>query len=130
VHFTHDGVKYSITFEYHPAEYGLGRSTYCRISVNSPLFVDPAGMWDTYVAARTWCHPTDKFVKETGRKLALAQALSLVQDRAFRRVAWECYLGRGKSQKKTSIASDIEPLVTLARSLATGGLPFVSITVS
>lgn len=49
-----------------------------------------------------YCHPKDRFVKETGRKIALAQALAGAT-REFRTLAWHAYHNRFRHQSKGAI---------------------------
>ncbi len=95
--FEFAGVLYKIWFRHTKTPDGR-RETKCFIDVAQagPHFADdrpPVGEGGTI------CAPMDVFCKETGRKVALTRALRgvrCIDDRGFRRAAWNCYLNRAK----------------------------------
>ncbi len=47
-------------------------------------------------AGLAFTHPNDRFVKETGRKIALTNALIWRSDKTFRAAAWNAYHNRSQ----------------------------------
>ena len=78
---TYDGAEYSICFNHDQPEH---RSTSCAI------------FKDRILQCGGYCrrNPTDRFVREIGRKLSLTRALLMIKDKCLRRAIWECYLDR------------------------------------
>lgn len=90
--FKHDNHHYRITFGYPDVPAGESRQTVCTISVAEPGANPP---WTPLARDVRRTHPKDNFCKETGRKLALARAISsLPWDKDARRSAWTSYLNR------------------------------------
>ena len=93
--FKYEDKQYRIIFK-HNTRYALPtdpnvmvKGTRCDIEIPFP---ETAGT--TYhPMVYSYCHPSDNFCKETGRKLALAKALRSYS-RKFRTAAWEAYLER------------------------------------
>jgi len=85
--FSHKGVTYRLWFKYVLLP-DLRRETTCIINRGESRENE-----ETYSIGNSQCVPQDKFVYETGRKLALKRALS-GEDREFRHKAWECYRNR------------------------------------
>ncbi|MCP4900161.1 MAG: hypothetical protein GY906_24585 [bacterium] len=95
--FTDDDIGYRIRFMHrHPmppggeklptGEYPIG-DTHCYIE--QWLFNE----WRVYSWGQARCSPSDRFIKETGRRVALKRALA-EQEPHFRTSAWTSYLGR------------------------------------
>lgn len=94
--FEYAGCRYKIWFKY---EGTVRRETLCFIDL-----VDDEKQ-TTFSVGSAVCAPSDRFCKETGRKVALTKALKDVQWRGalgpelkeYRRLAWRCYLNRSNT---------------------------------
>jgi hypothetical protein len=99
VTFEFAGNKYALQFKYETElekERGLFRRTYCT------LFKYVESQWlPSVIEGEALCVPEDRYVKETGRKLALTRALSSVS-KEFRTAAWQAYHSRRNNENKGS----------------------------
>ena len=85
-----NGARYFFSF-HHECDYE-GWSTECYIKQAVPTGVI------LIATGRAWCAPTDQFVKDKGRKIALGRALDLFStDPEVRKAFWRVYLGRKNS---------------------------------
>lgn len=82
--FSHKDEVYRIWFKYILLP-DLRRETTCIINRGESREKE-----ETYSVGNAQCVPQDKFVYETGRKMALERALH-GENRNFRCKAWECY---------------------------------------
>ena len=92
--FEYAGEEYRITFKHDrlplpTAPDIMVRGTRCLIGPEGAI---------RYVGC-SYCHPSDNFCRETGRKIALKKALLWYDNelwRGFRTAAWKAYLGRSR----------------------------------
>lgn len=115
--FTLHGHTYTIRFEYAPRFIPNGDGTAHREVGAPPTFTDcyiehqENGQYVTVASGTAQRVAQDQFKRETGRKLALARALSdfvpygtgsfASADREERRVVWEAYLNRKNGTRET-----------------------------
>jgi hypothetical protein len=124
--FAYNDRHYKIQFEYAAYTGHAGRGLYCHIfEVQGNTETEIATGWSS-------CVPQDRFVKETGRKIALARALrhpyrSLVRGpdavnggeahwvdqlpqpwdaKTFRTAAWTAYLNRREIAKESNVIAN------------------------
>lgn len=96
--FTKDGIEYRIYFHY--SRDSKKRRKVTAYIENCDVDTEDFFIPDVLGATATCCRG-DQFVKETGRKIALAKALK-DRDREFRKAAWEAYFAR----KKPNVEND------------------------
>lgn len=92
-------IKFRIWFKYESDRNGR-REVCCFIDEE-----DAPGT--TFAAGSAICAPSDRFCKETGRKVALKKALdgapwAFRTDKDFRTAAWQCYHKRAEQPKGAS----------------------------
>lgn len=96
--FTHNGINYKIWFSHivmNPKT-GKGGVTICLIGTrkdrNENITTNQS--FSIVYEAAAYCHSSDRFVKETGRKLSLERACHKQNDKEFTRLAFETYFNR------------------------------------
>lgn len=103
--FEHDGVKYMIDFEYH--EEVQQYNHYPRPGVR---IYEERDVRSTYVficneggriilGAHATCQPEDRFVKETGRSLAIRKLAKSLTNHELASAMLKCYFNRPRGKK-------------------------------
>ena len=93
-----DGVQFDIRFKYIPV-YLFGAEvtyqTHCTISSVNQQISYGSDKYKPVAIGVAFQNPQDVFVKDKGRRIALARALEYPHfHKAFRKLAWNAYLNR------------------------------------
>lgn len=97
--FQHEGKEYKVVFRYE--NYDGRRGIQCAvfyIERNNDL------KWTTMVSsASSLCSKNDRFVKETGRMIALRRAADGIEDKNLKAAVWTAYMNRKNAPIVVSI---------------------------